>query len=103
MKYAIVAEFEARPGYGAELEQILKDTAAYTLRDEPLCLRFEILQACEEDGTPIPDRFLSNELFASFAGIEAHRADPRTPGRRDRLREICSHRRLIHAGLVGGA
>lgn len=101
MKYAIVAEFEVLPGKEAEFEKILLDTAKYALAEEPRCLRFEIIKPTDERGNPIPHRFMTNELFEGFEGVEDHRNSPRTPPRILAIRALVSApARITHALLL---
>ncbi len=98
MKYAIVAEFDIRPGCEAALEQILRDTARWALEEEPRCLRFEVIKPTDEHGHPIPNRLMTNELFEGFEGIEEHREAARTPPRIAAIRPlVASQTRIIHA------
>ncbi|MEU6375779.1 antibiotic biosynthesis monooxygenase family protein [Streptomyces sp. NPDC046909] len=99
-KYTIIARFEAKPGCEDELREILLETARYALAEEPSCERFEILQATDEDGRPMPNVFMTNELFHDFDGVEAHRGSWRTPIRIDRLRPLRVASRIEHAILL---
>lgn len=87
-QYTIVATFQVHPDNESKLAEILHDCAAYTLEEEPGCFRFEILQATDPDGRPIPGRLVTNELFESYEAVEAHRNSWRTPGRRAMIREL---------------
>ncbi len=100
MPFAIVAEFEIKPGCEAEFEALLLETAYHALREEPACLRFEVIQPTDRDGNPIRGRLMTNELFADFAGVEAHRASPRTPPRIQRVEALTLSRRVIHASVL---
>jgi len=100
MQYAIIAEFDILPGKAAELEQLLHETAAYALAEEPRCLRFDVLWPVDEHGQVIPDRLMTSELFEGFAGVEAHRASPRTPPRVAHIRALVRNTRIIHAALI---
>ncbi len=87
-RYAIVATFQVDPDNEAALARILHDCAAYSVEEEPGCLRFEILQATDPDGRPIPGRLVTNELFEDYDAVEAHRNSWRTPGRRQQIRAL---------------
>lgn len=99
MAYAIIAEFQAKPGRDDELERILLETSAYSLDEEPGCLRFEVIQLTDEHGQVLPGKFRTNELFLDWAGVEAHRASPRTPGRIALIREVAMSTVIAH-GVV---
>lgn len=100
MAYTIIAEFEAKSGCALELEQILCETSVYSLGEEPGCLRFEIIRLTDENGCVIPGRFRTNELFSDWAGVEAHRASPRTPTRIARIREVAVSTVIAHGEVV---
>ncbi|MGN6358257.1 MAG: putative quinol monooxygenase [Novosphingobium sp.] len=101
MQFSIVAEFEIKPGCEVEFRELLLETARYARLEEPGCLRFEIIQPTDRDGNPIPGKLMTNELFEDFAGVEAHRASPRTPPRIRRVEELTSSRRVVHAAVLG--
>lgn len=102
--YAIVARFEARPGCEQDLRRILLETSVYALRDEPGCRRFEILQGVDGDGRVLANVFMTNELFDDWAAVQAHRDDPRTPGRAAAIRAlVLSQTRIEHAVVVEDA
>jgi quinol monooxygenase YgiN len=98
--FAIIARFEALPGRGEELRALLRESAAIALEEEPGCSRFEILQGVDDDGNPLPEVFMSNELFDDYEAVEAHRNSWRTPIRRDRIRALSVSRTRIEMGVV---
>jgi quinol monooxygenase YgiN len=97
--YTIIARFEAKEGCGEQLRAILLESAAIALEEEAGCRRFEILQGVDDDGTALPNIFLTNELFDDFEAVEAHRNSWRTPIRRDRIRALVVQGR-IEMGIV---
>ena len=103
MAYAIIAEFEAKPGRSQELEQILLETSVYSLDEEPGCLRFEVVRLTDEKGAIIPGRFRTNELFSDWAGVQDHRASPRTPIRIARIREVASSSVIAHGYVLAAS
>lgn len=101
MQFAIIAEFDIKPGSEGEFNDLLLETARFALLEEPKCLRFEIIQPTDRDGNPILSKLMTNELFEDFDGIEAHRASPRTAPRIKRIEELSLGRRVIHAAVLG--
>lgn len=99
-QYTIVATFQVHPDNEDKLAEILHDCADYTMREEPGCHRFEILQATDPDGRPIPGRLVTNELFESYEAVEAHRNSWRTPGRRALIRELLIEPSRIEHSVV---
>ena len=70
--WTIIVEFETLGGKDEAFATLIRDHARRT-RDEPGCLRFEVVRPVNRDGTPLANRFVVNELFAN--------------GRRGRARE----------------
>lgn len=100
MHYAIIAEFEIKPGCEEELLALLHETAHFALTEEPKCLRFEIIKPTDPDGNPTPNRLMTNELFEDYEGVEAHRNSPRTPIRVEKIRKLVSGVDIRHAVLT---
>lgn len=98
--FAIIARFEAQQGRGEELRAILLESAAIALDEEPGCSRFEILQGADDEGNPLPEVFMTNELFDDYEAVEAHRNSWRTPIRRDRIRALTVSRARIEMAVV---
>lgn len=98
--WTIVVEFETLDGREEEFTAIMRDHARRTLNEEPGCLRFEVIKPVERDGTPIPNRLMVNELYASESAVTAHEANPRMPSLGERTRPLLASRRLITAVAV---
>lgn len=100
MQYAIIAEFEIRPGCEEALLALLHETAHFALTEEPKCLRFEIIKPTDPKGNPVPNRLMTNELFVDFDGVEAHRNSPRTPIRIEKIRKLVFSTSIRHAAVL---
>jgi autoinducer 2-degrading protein len=83
---ALIVEYETHAGKAAE---------------EPGCLRFEVLQPIDENGKPIPNRFLANELFAGHDALAAHRATPRWQALAEKFKVLLASRRPVLCDIVG--
>ena len=97
---AIIVEFETWPGQEDAFLAVIGEHARATLREEPGCLRFEVIRPVERDGTPIPNRVLVNELYADLDAVTAHEANPRLPSVGAATRPLLASRRLILSRLV---
>ena len=96
-KVAVIVEYETNEGCHEALVASLRDHARRTLHEEPGCLRFEVLQPIDEDGKPIANRLMVDELYASEAAFAAHKANPRMPGLQARNAPLLTSRRVIPA------
>ena len=96
----IIVEFETNDGAEAEFIAIMRDHARRTLREEPGCLRFEVIKPVETDGTPIANRVMVNELYASEAAVAAHQNNPRMPDLQAKSGRLLKSRRLITASAL---
>ncbi|MGC4026838.1 MAG: antibiotic biosynthesis monooxygenase [Mesorhizobium sp.] len=74
---AIIVEFETLEGAEPEFLRIMQDHAQRTLDEEEGCIRFEVYKPIDEDGAPIPNRVLIDELYADQAAAESHQLNPR--------------------------
>ncbi len=73
----IIVEFETNEGKEEEFLTRIREHARKTLEEEPGCLRFEVIQPIQNDGTPIPNKVIVNELYANEAAVAAHESNPR--------------------------
>ncbi len=64
---AVIVDFEAHPGKGAEVREILQTQAGNSLEKEPGCRYFDL---CEDPENP--DKFFLYELYEDEAAVEAH-------------------------------
>jgi quinol monooxygenase YgiN len=64
---AILVEFVARPDCIAAARALILANAETSLREEPGCLRFDVLVASD-----LPQRFVLYEIYDSAAAFQAH-------------------------------
>ncbi|MBU6498588.1 MAG: antibiotic biosynthesis monooxygenase [Rhodospirillales bacterium] len=76
-RIAIMVEFGIKPGSWAAFDAHIRAHAQATLREEPGCERFDVLQPLGEDGAPDHSRIMLCEVYRDMAAVEAHRANPR--------------------------
>ena len=68
---SIFVTIQVKPGFREQFTEASLGDARGSVRDEPGCFRFDILQ----DGSD-PDRFHLYEVYADDAAREAHRGAP---------------------------
>jgi quinol monooxygenase YgiN len=78
-KFTCFVEVIVKPGLGDKYIGLLRNYAKAILAEEPGCLRFDVMQAIERDGTAIPDRVIINEVYADLAAYRTHGQSPRLP------------------------
>lgn len=93
----IIVEFETLEGAEPEFIRVISDHAQRTLNEEPGCLRFDVIKPLGQDGQPLPNKIMVNELYADEAAVEAHNANPRMVPLRAATGPLLKSRRLILA------
>jgi quinol monooxygenase YgiN len=68
---ALVAQYQAKPGRGDEVEAALQRMAPLVQAHEPGCVLYKANRSREN-----PDHFLLYELYADEAALAAHRETP---------------------------
>ncbi len=99
-EYGIIVEYEIEDGRMDEFRALIVEHARRTLEEEPGCLRFEVLEPVQADGSAIPDRMMVSELYASRLAVEQHGHNPRLERVRASLAPLVKSRRLVTARLV---
>ena len=98
---ALIVEYETHPGNESVFLDVMRAHAKACLAEEPGCLRFEVLRPLDEDGKPIANRVLANELFAGHEALAAHRATPRWQALAEKFRVLLASRRPVLCDIVG--
>ncbi len=93
-KVAVVGDISAHPGAFAEYLELMRAHAAAS-REEPGCLRFDVLVPLEGGG-----RLLVYELFEHRAALEAHRTSARMEAFREKTRPLVKDGWTAHCDLV---
>lgn len=68
---AIFVTVKIKPELRGRFLEVIEDDATASVRDEPGCLRFEVLQDASD-----PDTYYFFEVYFDEAAILAHRATP---------------------------
>lgn len=96
----MVVEYTLKSGKKEELLNILREHARLTVKQEPGCLRFEVLQPLNEDGSPIPDRLMLAEYYADEAAATAHARNPRLATLLARIRPMLREEKVIRTMVL---
>ena len=97
----LIVEYETHPGREEEFLAAMQAHAQACLKEEPGCLRFEVLRPLDEAGQPVPNRFMASEIFAGHEGLAAHRATPRWQAMAERFKVLLVSRRPILCQIAG--
>ena len=68
MLFVILVDFHLKPGAGPEFRRMIDKNADASVRNEPGCLQFDVL---EPEG--VGDRVLLYEIYSDRAVFDAHR------------------------------
>jgi autoinducer 2-degrading protein len=68
MLFVVVVEFHLKPGAQSEFRALIDANADASVRNEPGCLQFDVLEP-EDEG----DRVLLYEVYTDKAAFDAHR------------------------------
>ncbi len=93
-KVAVVGDISTHPGTFEEYLAAMRVHAAAS-REEPGCLRFDVLIPFEGRG-----RLLVYELFRDRDALEAHRTSERMEAFRARTRDLVRHGQTAHCDLA---
>lgn len=65
--FVIIVDFKLKPGMRADFRKLIDENAETSVRDEPGCQRFDVL---EPEGDA--DRIVLYEIYDSRADLDAH-------------------------------
>lgn len=69
--YAIIVDFRLKPGAREPFRGLIDENARHSVRDEPGCRRFDVLEPAGE-----ADRILLYEIYDDRAAFDAHVRSP---------------------------
>jgi autoinducer 2-degrading protein len=69
--FALVVSLKVNPGMRGRFLEAAEENSAASLREEPGCLRFDVVQDNHD-----PDHYLFYELYQDEAAFQAHRSTP---------------------------
>jgi autoinducer 2-degrading protein len=70
------------------------------LKEEKGCLRFDVLQPIDSDGSLIADCIWLTELYESAEAVKEHEDSPRMPILGEAIGSIVESKRLIKAAII---
>jgi len=68
MLFVIVVDFQLKPGTRSQFRRLIDANADASVRNEPGCLQFDVLEPEDES-----DRVLLYEIYSDEAAFDAHR------------------------------
>ncbi len=71
--FAILVSFRVKAGQAAAFRRLLLENAATSVRDEPGCLRFDLLDPQDDSAGELVTLY---EIYADAAAFEAHLRSP---------------------------
>jgi len=80
---ALIVSLKVKPEMRQQFLAAAEDDSTCSVRDEPGCLRFDVLQDQAD-----PNHFFFYEVYRDGAALEAHRQTPHYPRWR-RAAEVC--------------
>ncbi|MEW9805471.1 putative quinol monooxygenase [Mesorhizobium marinum] len=98
----IVVEYETNEGAEEEFTALAMDHARRTLIEEPGCLRFDVTKPLDENGRPIANAVMLNEIFTDEAAFAAHGDNPRLAVLRNATAPLVKSRRRVVSNIVNG-
>lgn len=69
--YAIFVSVKVKPEQRQRFLEVIEDDSICSVRDEPGCFRFDVLQDLDD-----PDKYYFYEVYRDEAAFEAHRQTP---------------------------
>ena len=95
MLFVVVVEFQLKPGMRAAFRALIDANADASVRNEPGCLQFDVLEPEGED-----DRVLLYEIYVDKAAFDAHRQTGHFHTFNDASEGLCLKKAVTRCGLV---
>jgi autoinducer 2-degrading protein len=100
-RIAIVVHFRIKPGAWEKFDTLIRDHAARTLKEEPGCERFDVLQPLAAAGGDADrSRVMLYEVYRDQAALDAHTRNPRLAVVREAYAALIDGRELTICGLA---
>ncbi len=88
-RIALVVEFDVKPEYRSEFEDVIRGHAGRTLEAEEGCLQFDVLIPQEE-----PDKVFLYECYRDSDALKTHAKSPILAATREIYQDMINHRRI---------
>jgi quinol monooxygenase YgiN len=95
MLFAIMVDFRLKQGTGPEFRRLIDANADASVKTEPGCLQFDVLEPEGED-----DRVLLYEIYSDKAAFEAHLRTEHFRIFAGASEALCLEKKVIRCGLV---
>ena len=95
MLFVVVVDFQLKPGMEKEFRALIDTNAHASVRDEPGCLQFDVLEPEGED-----DRVLLYEIYSDKAAFEAHLRSEHFAIFAGASDALCLQKKVTRCGLV---
>ena len=99
-EHTVIVEFEIEEGRAAEFRALIIEHARRTLEEEQGCLRFEVLEIIDRDGSAAPGHIMAHEVYASRLAFAQHEQNPRLERVRAAMAPLVKSRRLVLARVI---
>ncbi len=93
--YCIVVRTQLKPGKRSEFLEAMLPNAEASVRDEPGCHVFDVLEAQEE-----PDTFYLYELYTDKQALQAHKETSHYKASRAVVNDLVEAQSVIRADVV---
>lgn len=93
--YCIIVKVELKPGNRDQFAQAMLANAEASVRDEPGCLVFDVLEARGE-----PDTFYLYELYTGEEALAAHKETPHYQSTRAVINDLIAKQSVIRADAI---
>ena len=93
--FAIIVKFTLKPGMADAFRPLILENAAASVRDEPTCREFQVLND-EQD----PEIIFLYEVYENTAAFEAHRETPHFKNFLETANEMIAEREVQRCTLM---
>ena len=93
--YCIIVKTQLKPGTRKAFLDAMLPNAEASVRDEPGCLVFDVVEAREE-----PDTFYLYEVYASTDALDAHKQTPHYTASRAVVSDLIAEQSVIRADVT---
>lgn len=93
--YCIIVKTELKSGFRDEFLPLMLENAAASVRDEPGCHVFDVIEDQESPGT-----FYLYEIYDDPAALEAHKQTPHYAHCRSRINPMIERQSVIRADVL---
>ncbi len=93
--YCIIVKNVVKPGTRDQYLAAMRENAQASVRDEPGCLIFDVLEAQEEENT-----FYLYEVYDDKAALAAHKGTPHYKASRPIITKLVAEQSVIRADVL---